>query len=143
MEDPPGFRLELHNGVVVQVARPKLKHWILRTSITDVFQAAFGKQGKAGCEFPFRPQSEYQFRVADVAWVSRERLKRTFKGDMLGAPEIVVEVLSPSNTASEMLDKKHLCFAAGCQEFWIVDPKLRFIEVERNGGRSSQGLPRK
>jgi hypothetical protein len=33
-----------------------------------------------------------------------------------------------------MLDKKHLCFAAGCKEFWIVDPKHRFIQVERNGG---------
>ena len=133
LQDPPGVRLELHNGEVVEVTRPKLKHWILQTALADLFKAAFGRAGRAGVEFPFRPQREHQLRVADVAWISRERLKQTFNGDLLGAPEIVVEVLSPSNTASELLDKKHLCFGAGCEEFWIVDPKHRFIEVERRG----------
>ena len=68
-----------------------------------------------------------------MVWVSRARMKQTLGGDPLGAPEIVVEVLSPSNTPSEIRDKKHLCFAQCCEEFWIVDPKRRFIEVERNG----------
>ena len=67
LQDPPGVRLELHNGAVVEVTRPKLKHWILQTALAGIFQAAFGKRGRAGCEFPFRPQAEHQLRVADVA----------------------------------------------------------------------------
>ena len=134
MKDPPGVRLELHNGEVVEVARPKLKHWRLQKRLANLFDAVFGTPGEAGYEFPFRPQPEHDLRVADVAWLSRKRLGRTLQGDVLGAPEIVVEVLSPSNTSSEMLDKKHLCFNSGCEEFWIVDPKRRFIEIERKGG---------
>ncbi|HEY3738470.1 MAG TPA: Uma2 family endonuclease [Bryobacteraceae bacterium] len=113
LKDASGLCLELRNGDVLRKRRPKLSQWILQTGLSDRFKAAFGNRGRAGTEFPFRPHPEHQLRVADVAWVSRERLKRTLKGDLLGAPEIVVEVLSPSNRASEMLDKKHLCFEAG------------------------------
>ena len=113
---------------------PKLKQWILQTGLAERFKEAFGKRGRAGIEFPFRPHPEHELRVADVAWVSRERMNRTLDGDVLGAPEFIVEVLSPSNTSSEMLDKKHLCFQAGCDEFWIVDPRRAFIEVESRGG---------
>ena len=134
LKDPPGVRLELHNGEVVEVARPKLKHWRLQKTLANRFDAIFGTTGEAGYEFPFRPWPEHNLRVADVAWLSRERLRRTLDGDVLGAPEIVVEVPAPSNTASEMLEKKHLCFDSGCEQFWILDPKRRFIEVECKGG---------
>jgi Uma2 family endonuclease len=44
-------------------------------------------------------------------------------------PEIAVEILSPSNTAWEMVEKPDLRFTSGCLEFWIIDPKKRSIEV--------------
>ena len=37
------------------------------------------------------------------------------------APEICVEILSPSNTLAEMDEKKELYFARGCKEFWVCD----------------------
>lgn len=61
-------------------------------------------------------------RVPDVAWMSRERFKARRKtGALLVAPEICVEVLSPSNTREEMLNKMSLFFAAGAQEVWLCD----------------------
>ena len=56
LKDPPGVRLELHNGEVVEVMRPKLKHWILQTTTADLFKPAFGKHGRAGTEYAFRTQ---------------------------------------------------------------------------------------
>jgi Uma2 family endonuclease len=59
-------------------------------------------------------------KVADVAWVSRDFLARN--GDAspyLEAPEIVIEVLSPSNGLAEMEEKKELYFARGAREFWV------------------------
>jgi len=35
---------------------------------------------------------------------------------------------------SEMVQKRQICFAAGCEEFWIVDPDGRFVEVFRASG---------
>jgi Uma2 family endonuclease len=93
---------------------------------------ALGGSGMAGGEFVFRPLPEHEMWVADVAWVSWERFEGIDEDDNLaGAPDIVVEVLSPSNTASEMLDRKAACLDNGCVEFWLIDPKKRIVEITR------------
>jgi Uma2 family endonuclease len=61
-------------------------------------------------------------RVADVAWVSKERFAPYKKAYSLPiAPEICVEILSNSNTKEEMQGKMQLYFAAGAQEVWLCD----------------------
>ena len=51
-------------------------------------------------------------------------------------PTVVIEVLSPSNTIAEMLDKKILCLGNGSFEFWLVDPLHRQVEVSTPDGHS-------
>jgi Uma2 family endonuclease len=61
-------------------------------------------------------------RVADVAWISKERFKPHRRAISLPiAPEICVEVLSPSNNRQEMLGKMQLYYAAGAREVWLCD----------------------
>ncbi|MCP5560325.1 MAG: Uma2 family endonuclease [Verrucomicrobiaceae bacterium] len=61
-------------------------------------------------------------RVADVAWITKERFKPYRRAISLPiAPEICVEVLSPSNNRVEMLGKMQLYYAAGAQEVWLCD----------------------
>ncbi len=61
-------------------------------------------------------------RVADVAWMERERFRPHRRSISLPiAPEICVEVLSPSNTRAEMLEKMQLYYAAGASEVWLCD----------------------
>jgi Uma2 family endonuclease len=55
----------------------------------------------------------------------------------LGVPAIVIEVLSPSNTASEMLDREEICLRHGGREFWLVDPQRESVKVIRSDGFSS------
>jgi len=58
-------------------------------------------------------------RAADVAWFSAERIASHREEVVFTvAPEICVEVLSPSNTVEEMRDKAALYFDAGALEFW-------------------------
>jgi len=62
-------------------------------------------------------------RVPDVAWASAEFV--ACHGDatpLPNAPEICVEVLSPSNTDAEMAMKRHAYFTAGAVEVWLVSP---------------------
>ena len=47
----------------------------------------------------------------------------------IGAPDIVVEILSPGNTRREMKDKLGLYQNAGVPEYWVVDPEHEFIIV--------------
>jgi Uma2 family endonuclease len=61
-------------------------------------------------------------KVADVAWLSSAFLK--VHGDQTPypvAPEICVEITSPSNSTAELEEKRALYFARGAKEVWICD----------------------
>ncbi|PWU12895.1 MAG: hypothetical protein C5B50_20555 [Verrucomicrobia bacterium] len=59
-------------------------------------------------------------KVADAAWASPERAKeRGSQPCFVRAPEICVEVISPSNTKAEIQEKMALYFDAGAKEVWI------------------------
>jgi Uma2 family endonuclease len=59
-------------------------------------------------------------RAADVAWASTERMGQLGKlACFPQAPEICVEVLSPSNTEAEIREKTALYLDAGAQEVWL------------------------
>jgi Uma2 family endonuclease len=51
------------------------------------------------------------------------------------APEVVVEVLSPSNSPVEMAFKRRKYFAAGTEQFWIADPESKTLEIHFKDGR--------
>jgi Uma2 family endonuclease len=137
LKDPPGYHLELHHGEVVQVAYPKLKHYAVQNTVCDILRRINGKYGFVGIEFAFRPKPEHELWAADVAFVSKERFYAADPEDNLaGSPDIVIEVLSPSNTKSEILEKKTLCLATGSQQFWVIDPKRKTIEITGTDGQS-------
>lgn len=70
-------------------------------------------------------------RAPDAAFVREERIprERSLTDYFPGAPDLAVEVLSPSNRASAMKRKIVQYFTAGTQLIWVVDPKARMIIV--------------
>jgi Uma2 family endonuclease len=73
-------------------------------------------------------------RVADVAWMSTERHRPHRRAVSLPiAPEICVEVISPSNRREEMLCKMQLYYEAGAKEVWLCDDqgKMEFFVKEQ------------
>lgn len=70
----------------------------------------------------------------DAAFVSKARLlglKRLPRGFFPGAPDLVVEVLSPSDTTERMHDKLALYFAHGARLAWVINPAERNALVYR------------
>lgn len=58
-------------------------------------------------------------RVPDVGWISNERLRlQTSRSAYSPAPEICVEVLSPSNSRREIKEKTRYYLEAGALEVW-------------------------
>ena len=71
-------------------------------------------------------------RMPDVAFASWDRMpgRRRPTGAVAGfAPDLAVEVLSPSNTPAEMARKRREYFAAGVRLVWEVDPRSRTVTV--------------
>ena len=54
----------------------------------------------------------------------------------MGAPELIAEVLSPSNRRGNIAETQRLCLENGCLEFWVVDPKRHVVKVSTPGGTS-------
>jgi Uma2 family endonuclease len=82
-------------------------------------------------------------RAPDVAWLSREFLERHGDEDVfLRAPDICIEVRSPSNTNEEMAYKTELFLAAGAHEVWIVsqDGVADFFDATGRIERSRFGV---
>jgi Uma2 family endonuclease len=52
------------------------------------------------------------------AFVSKARWDEVNDGYLPGAPELVVEIISPSNTTTQIREYAALCLLNGCQEFW-------------------------
>ena len=65
---------------------------------------------------------------------SRETEERPVPGFVPGAPDIAVEVVSPSNTSGEMERKVGEYLAAGSQRVWVADPASRSVAVHHADG---------
>ena len=73
--------------------------------------------------------------VADVAWASPQKVRRNFDlPSWVESPEIVVEVLSPSNAGEEIRKKREAVFDAGAREFWVCD-RAGALQFFGPGGR--------
>jgi Uma2 family endonuclease len=72
--------------------------------------------------------------VADVAWATFERLKAIEDDFSCSiAPQICVEVWSPSNTTPEIAMKRRLCLQKGAAEFWYCDQNGAITFFNNNG----------
>jgi Uma2 family endonuclease len=126
---------ELHWGQVVLLTRPKMKHAKLQSRLVRLLRPCAERMGVVETEVAFRALPEYDLRGADVAFVTQERWDSTEDDDNLhGSPELVIEVLSPSNTKAEIREKATLCLATGAEEFWVVDAKRKNVTVMRRQG---------
>jgi len=73
-------------------------------------------------------------RGADVAFVSKARLPTPFpKAFFPGAPDLAVEVLSPSDTVEEVDEKVADYLDGGSKIVWVISPKAKTVTVHRMG----------
>jgi Uma2 family endonuclease len=143
--DPPGGYYELHHGELIQVAFPDLPHGEIQHRLLLLLLAAAADSGVVRIETPYRPVPEHEAWRADVVYVAKARWNPKDQC-FFGAPDLVIEVLSPSNKAEELIEKRNLCLENGSREFWVVNGKRRHVEVSTPDGRtvtykSSQEIP--
>lgn len=73
--------------------------------------------------------------VADVAWGSAQFISaHGSETPLMWAPEICIEVVSPSNSVKELQEKLTAYLAAGAEEVWILYPQTKRSEFHGKGG---------
>jgi Uma2 family endonuclease len=130
LPDAKEGRTELHHGEVVVMPPPKNGHQDNQDRIQMCLKRLAGQKYVVRMEMAFRPTHEYELWVADVGCITSQRHKATPANEyIMGAPELVVEVLSPSNTMYKINDKMSICLNNGCVSFWVADPKRKRVSV--------------
>ena len=94
-----------------------------RPGLGEVFIAPYG------VEFPATGEGVQP----DIVFVSQERRDTITEAGIVGAPDLVVEILSPSTAGRDRTIKLRLYEREGVREYWIVDPDENAVDVWRFG----------
>lgn len=70
----------------------------------------------------------------DLFFIAQSRLAELVGERITGAPDLLVEILSPSTSTRDLNQKRKLYARAGVTEYWIVDPEDNTIEIQRLQG---------
>jgi len=133
------FRYELDEGELITLTRPGVNHSRIERRLIVAFQAyldsnAIGEVFGPNVLYVLGPATK---RAPDVSVVLR---KIGAQREIVGAPEIAVEILSPSNTRRATQRKLAQFFANGCKLAWVIDPETKTVEVWETTGDPSRTL---
>ena len=126
-----GHRYEIVNGVLVIAPAPSPDHQSIAVRIAyyvfaHVDLAGIGRLFTAPIDVDLGPKNLFQ---PDVVVVLNAHLDRVAAKKIIGAPDLVVEVASPSTAIYDRLTKYDAYARAGIAEYWIVKPNSRTVEV--------------
>jgi Uma2 family endonuclease len=126
LQDLP-YKIELNAWGKMEMSPASVRHGQLQAALA----AALSHQLKDGVTVTECPiLTDIGIRVPDLAWASADFMNRHgTTSPLTRAPEICVEVLSPSNVEAEITEKTRAYFAAGAEEVWLVaeNGAIRFI----------------
>ncbi len=129
LQDLP-YKIELNEWGNITMSPASNRHGHIQSLITFLI-TSMKKSGKVLTECSV--QTSKGVKVADVAWCSDDFYKiNKLDTPYLQAPELCIEIRSPSNTEEEMLEKRDLYFSKGAKEFWICDEdgNLKFYDYK-------------
>jgi Uma2 family endonuclease len=124
-------RYEIDDGELVPMASPNLSHQecVLNLCILMRQYVIAHDLGRVFVS-PFDVIFEkYNTAQPDVMFVSKARAEIVQERGIFGAPDVVVEVTSPSSTRRDWQEKADKYLRFGVQEYWLVNPTERSVEV--------------
>jgi len=144
---PDDKRYELVEGELFLVPSPNLNHQRISRQLEMALwlyasRHALGEIFYAPCDVVF---SEINVVQPDLLFVSTERMGILTEANIQGAPDLVVEILSPSTGQRDLGIKRSLYAKYGVAEYWIVDPDNKTVEVlswTETGYRTDAVVPR-
>ncbi|MBO6109193.1 MAG: Uma2 family endonuclease [Eubacterium sp.] len=131
---PEDRRVELVDGVFYDMAEPLIIHQNIVGEIFAQFRNHI-KEKMGKCRPYVAPVGVQLFADDDRTLVEPDVFvvcdpdKQNNPKRIIGGPDLVVEVLSPSNKKYDMVIKKQMYSEAKVREYWIVDPEAHYVFV--------------
>jgi Uma2 family endonuclease len=132
-------RLELIKGWVMRMASPSVAHQTVSQRVNLNLMLFFGTNDCRVFAAPFDvrfPNQVQSAKTAQNAYTVVQPdlcvicdIKKLDTRGCVGAPDLVVEILSPGNTKKEMKQKYELYQEEGVKEYWIIHPNEKYAVV--------------
>jgi Uma2 family endonuclease len=130
------YRYELVEGRVVRASPPGSLHGALAVQLASLLERHVRSHdlgavmGEAGFKLASKPDT---VRGPDLSFICRERIPATGlpEGFWLGAPDLAVEIRSPSDSRTEILGKVNDYLTHGARLVWVVDAHNKSVTVYR------------
>ncbi|NPA40732.1 MAG: Uma2 family endonuclease [Aquificae bacterium] len=140
IKELPEGHYEVIDGEVVELAPTGFEHGeyegelytLLKKKLRGKGYVAVGEVGVLISKDPLR------IRAADVVFISKERAKERPRGILTTPPELVIEIVSPSNTYTEMEERVFDYLGAGVDKVLLVDPQLRKATLFERGKKEAK-----
>ena len=133
-----GFRYELVKGELIRMSPTGHEHGVVAMNIAGPLHQLV-KSNNLGAVYAAETgfiieENPDTVRAPDVAFVQKARINEAGKvqGYWRGAPDLAVEVVSPSDTVANIEGKVADWLQAGARMVWVVSPKLRTVAVYRS-----------
>ncbi|MGQ9626393.1 MAG: Uma2 family endonuclease [Anaerolineae bacterium] len=132
-----GYRYELVKGELIKMAPPGAWHGVLavRLGISLGQYVQESKLGEVAVEAGYYlARDPDTVRGPDISFVSRERIlpEGVPKGFWPFAPDLAVEIVSPSDTAEEVMTRVSDYLRAGTRLVWVVQPATKTVTEYRS-----------
>ncbi|MDR1593358.1 MAG: Uma2 family endonuclease [Prevotellaceae bacterium] len=144
-------RRELIDGFVYELSAPTLRHARLSQRLS-LWLGSFITRRKGKCEVFYAP---FDVRLSRTGETADDKIETVVQPDIcvicdpskldkdgcLGAPDLIVEILSPSTSGRDLNEKFRLYEATGVREYWIVFPDKDVLKVFilQNNGKYNNG----
>ncbi|OXT05978.1 hypothetical protein CE561_11965 [Thermoanaerobacterium thermosaccharolyticum] len=143
---PDNQRIELIDGQIYLMAPPSTMHQRVLREIFTIFSVYLkGKKCEAFCApfgVKFSEKNEKDIKTVvepDIAVVC-DKSKLDNEG-CKGAPDLIVEIVSPSSASKDKIEKFNLYEKYGVKEYWIVEPEEKIISVFTLQDNNRYGRP--
>ena len=129
---PGERRVELIDGVIYDMSSPTNIHQLLAVQIWKTIES-YIREKKGNC-VPFVAPADVQLDCDDKTMVQPDVFvvcdrSKIIKRCTYGAPDLIVEILSPSTRKKDINIKLKKYIGAGVAEYWIVDPDKKTVVV--------------
>ena len=129
---PEDKRVEVFDDVVYDMASPSQEHQIISMELSTMLNT-YIKTKKGSCRV-FHAPFDVKLSEQPLTIVQPDLMiicdKDKLDGKRCnGAPDFIIEIVSPSNPADDYIRKLYYYKNAGVREYWIVDPRKKTITV--------------
>lgn len=134
-------RYELLEGELVMVPSPTFEHQYASGGLLEILRR-FVRKHDLGVvlDAPLDVVLGEDVVQPDILYVSKRRTRIITHEEIRGAPDLVVEILSPATAQRDRTYKRRLYARHGVREYWLVDPDAKTIEVLSLGERGFESV---